>query len=399
VFCGIPIESPAQEDKLLFKRNLSDKHTRQVIVSRALGAGCIGVLCCILAAGLTPFNPYPKNEVSWQTGKNGLRFGENGTIFTAGSFQTAGSPDGAMCTIELWLEPAFEFDTIVAFYSPENPLRFRLQQKMDNLLVLRDIRDPNGHLRTAGMEIDHVFKRRKRVFITLASGADGTSAYVDGKLAAHSQTLGLTSHDMSGRLIIGTSPTVDTAWSGELLGFAVYHSELSATEVREHYDSWTQRGHPEGIEKERVAALYEFDEQGGNVVHNRAGSAPDLQIPKHFLVLHKPMLTLPWKEYRPGWGYLEDLSINIAGFIPLGFMFFLFFSARNIRRAALKTVILGGLVSLFIEVSQAYIPVRSSGMTDIITNTSGTALGVVLCQFQPVRRILSRFRITPGQSA
>jgi len=384
----------------VFKGIPGGKYTRKYIVSRALGASCFCVLFGILVAGLKPFNPFPKNEVSWQTGTNGLHFGDNGTIFTTGRFQTVGLRAGATCTIEIWLEAAHDNDenTFVAFYSPENPLRFRLQQYIDNILVRRDIRDSRGHTRTAEIEIDHVFKLHKRVFITIASGADGTSAYVDGTLVARSQTFGLTSEDTSGQIIIGTSPTEYATWAGQLLGLAVYNFDLSEAEVRQHYDSWTKHGQPEGYENEAIVALYEFDEQGGNVVHNRAGSAPDLQIPKYFDVVHKPLLALPWKEYYPGWCYVEDLAVNIVGFVPLGFLFGLYFSIRNSRRAALKTIVFGGVVSLFIEISQAYIPSRTSGITDLITNTSGTALGVLLCQMRLVRRILSRFGITLDQN-
>lgn len=57
-------------------------------------------------------------------------------------------------------------------------------------------------------------------------------------------------------------------------------------------------------------------------------------------------------------------------FIPLGVYF------KMLKVTDLKTVLFGLLVSLGLEVLQFILAVGATDITDIITNTAGTALGV-----------------------
>ena len=102
----------------------------------------------------------------------------------------------------------------------------------------------------------------------------------------------------------------------------------------------------------------------------------------------------PWEEFKPNWGYYEDLLINIGGFVPLGFFFCAYFSSvRRLDRVVLATIVLGGVVSLVIEVLQAFLPTRDSGMTDIITNTLGSAIGAILCNCDSIQAQLAKLGV------
>jgi hypothetical protein len=154
---------------------------------------------------------------------------------------------------------------------------------------------------------------------------------------------------------------------------------LTAGEVSQHYATWTENRQADLAKSGGVLALYLFNEGSGSVVHSQVASAPDLLIPERFVIVHKWFLEPFWKEFRPGWSYSKDVGINVAGFIPLGFFFCSYLSlVGKIKHPSLVTIALGFIVSLTIEVLQAFLPTRDSGTTDLITNTFGTALGVIL---------------------
>jgi VanZ family protein len=334
--------------------------------------------------------------VAWIPNRIGLHFGENGTVLSAGVFQAGDSVGGAPCRLEMWFKPGNinGSNTMLAFYSPENLVSFSLHQSIKDLVIQRQIRDRQDHVSGVHIYLDDVLHQETPAFITITASPQGTAFYVDGALVKRSSSFALSRKDFVGQLVVGNSPVANDRWSGDLLGLAIYDRELTPTEALEHSNSWTKNARPAIPGKADPVALYLLDERAGSVIHNRAGSAPDLSIPDYYLMVRQPFLEVPWKEYYPVWSYYQNVLINIGGFIPLGFVFCAYLlSVRHLKRALWITILLGFTVSLTIEVLQAFIPTRDSGMTDVITNTVGTAIGAMVFQWKITQTIFSRVGI------
>jgi hypothetical protein len=357
---------------------------------KVLGATCVLMASLVLIAGLWPFNPRPVNEVNWLANENGVRFGDNGTIYSSGTFTAAGS---SPCSLEIWLQPAVEYDTntILAFYTPKRLVPFSLNQSGDSLALRREVRPREE----SEVWIQHVFGGRKLLFIAISSDTIQTNVFVDGEIVQTAAKFELSSKDLSGQLVLGTSPLTYATWAGDLRGIAIYGRALTPAEVIQHFHAWTANEPPkQSVDPTSLVALYRFDERAGRIVHN-LGQGPNLYIPDRFTIVHKLFLTAPWNELRFNRGYLGNVLINIGGFIPLGFFLCMYFSRVQAgRRAAITAILLGAAISLTIEILQAYIPSRDSGMTDVITNTTGAALGMALQRSTIVNSLLARAGMT-----
>jgi hypothetical protein len=239
--------------------------------------------------------------------------------------------------------------------------------------------------------VEHVFQKGVSELIGISASPESTSIYLNGERARTSSSFGLSSLDFRGQILIGNSPLENQTWGGLLKGLALYNRALTAKEMRGMYERW-KVGDPDGsIKATEPILLFLFNERAGTVIHDQMGTEAQLQIPAHFLTVDQNFLTPFWKEYYGGWGYWKNLAINIVGFVPLGFCFCGYFGiVRGWKRPVLACTLLGLGTSLTIEVLQAFIPMRSSGTTDLITNTLGTFLGAILLSCRPMQNLLSR---------
>lgn len=345
---------------------------------RIWDAVCIAVLLTILTLGLWPFHA-PRNGVAWLPDRNGLRFGKAGTVFGSNAVNVADQQAGGGASIEVWVQPAkvWESGTLLTLYRPENSLEFSLCQSLADLELRKEnpVRRRSG---TGRFFVADVFRRGSPVFVTLSSSAQGISIYIDGVMAQTAHRVHLSTSDLAGRIIVGDSPRQTRRWEGKFIGLAFYGQSLTSRQVHRHYVSWKKAGRPELMTEDGSIALYLFDEHAGSVAHSQVGSG-SLVIPQRYTVLDKVRLEPPWEEFEMSRSYWSAVEKNIVGFIPFGCFFYAYLLvSRPIRKPAFVTILLGAAVSFTIEFLQSYLPTRESGMTDLVTNTLGTALGVLL---------------------
>jgi VanZ family protein len=389
-------------------RKLSGSYGKGAI---ALGMVCLALLFGMLIAGLWPFHS-PRNQVSWAAHGGGLTFGQHGTTLSTGRLGMEGRAGRGPCSLEIWLSPGKTWSktVILAFYTPREPGGFSLRQSDRGLLLESAPWSHPVYARFPRLKVHDVFRQGRPVFIAATSDGHKTAVYVNGARVRESGGFAVSARDLTDRIVVANSPVADDSWSGELRGLAIYDHLLTAAQVLRHYETWTQTRRPKVIQGEDAVALYLFNEGAGSVIHNQVASGANLCIPKRYQELHHTFLERPWNEYHPAWSYWKDLLINIGGFVPFGFFLYAYIiTEMRVRRAALLTVITGTAVSLTIEILQAFLPTRDSGMTDLVTNTMGTWGGVmmyqcasVVCprlsrsQFAGIRWIAALLPLAPG---
>jgi VanZ like family/Concanavalin A-like lectin/glucanases superfamily len=354
----------------------------QTRASNLLGALCLLIWLGLLGFGLWPFDFFPRNKVTWLGDRNGIHFDHYGEIYssTAANFSgSSTSQNRGSYSVELWLYPwAKNYPQFSAVFSIDHPkaLNFSIVQSGPDLLVRGRFLDKNNSVVIRKLWMDDACRKGEPRFITFTSGPDDSAIYLEGILQKRYPFV-LTSDSLSGQLLLGHPPTGHQSWSGDVLGFAIYDRALTADEISKHYDAWQQGKTADLAAEKGLAALYAFDERSGDVIHNRAGSAPDLIIPSHFKLLHPEILST---ELDITLGGLQDIVVNILGLVPFGFFGYAYL--RHARRlgkvqSAIIVIALGGITSLAIELLQVHLPSRYSSLLDVIDNTLGTTLGVI----------------------
>jgi VanZ family protein len=349
-------------------------------------AVCLGVLAAILHAGLSPYDFFVPNRVSWSEDASGLRFDRQGIAATSESIDAFASGRAAPVSIEAWLRrgastPA-DGGVVFALGDGEGMVPLLLAQWKSSLYVRFPVLR-GGALKEKTLSLKDDFPAAESRFVAFTSGAAGSHVYVDAVpvgIPQRSQPIVPGGTSLRGRLVLGSRLQACRGWVGRIDGLALYDRALSPEEIAVHAARVGQGGVRSLSGEPGLFALYAFDEGSGKRVRDLVGGAGDLLIPARYRPLDPGLLQLhPTVAGRPV--SAADAIANLGGFVPVGLL--LVWVLRRwtaLRRPSLFWIAtcLGFSLSLTIETIQAVLPSRVSAAADLALNSAGSALGALL---------------------
>lgn len=360
----------------------------------APGPLCVALCLLFVLVGLWPFEFFPDNRVAWTQDPIGLRFrgehrgldhGAGGIAFTP--HPLIGMDGSGSFSIEIKLrcnhEPRTSVPGIVILCDEEKKPALFLGQWKSSLIVRRISKDIRRGKKWKEASVYGGLTEGNTRLITIVSDGSGSVLYVDGRLEKRFPRLVLVPESGSPGghyLLLGNTPEATNGWMGDIFGLALYDRVLGEEEVMENYLSWNL--HQEGKRGERKGLIlrYPFQKISGDKVEDSSGRGNDLLIPPHARFKSRVLAPLEIVGVSRN-RFIKDVLINIIGFIPLGF-FLCVFLARRTRFAVPVIVGVatsgGAAISLFIELVQSQIPVRTSSAADLMSNALGTFLGGLL---------------------
>jgi len=365
------------------------KYQKKISLKYLVGLS-VAVLFGILFFGLWPKDFNFSNDVTWITEQLGIRFSGYGIAYTDPIKELRKEDDSGEngFSIELALktlsyhEDGFNF--ILAIHNGKDSNQLLVGQWHSSIIVMNGD-DYNHRRRTKRITVKLAAVPPTTRFVTITTGKNGTSIYLDGQLNRTKRDLVLKMPENGrARLLLGNSVYGRHSWKGDVYGLAFYRYILTDQDVKMHFDNWVKDQKILFAMKYKPFVLYLFDEKGGKRAFDHASEKHDLEIPSRMQILNKKVLSLTWDRLNFDSRFIRDIIINLIGFIPLGFFLnatFVKVGGSFERHGVLTTVVLCFTVSLAIEILQAWMPSRSSDFLDLVLNTLGALLGVMIYRF------------------
>jgi VanZ family protein len=365
----------------------------KLLSQRSLRIALLCIFVGLLIAGLQPFNFNPKNDAHWFQTQNGIRFGGYGQVYGTDSLGGLTSNSNEL-TVELLVSSykgrKASIESLINVLSPNNEQAFAIEIWTIDLVIAGWFHNSaTGRTAYDRLFCGQVFERKDDRFITVTSGSDSITVYVDGVAQRSYPRLTLASENFDGRLLLGQPADGHQEWSGGIKGFAVFNKLLSAQQIEEDYKLWEGNDTAQLASRSTLSTIFNFDERRGRVIRNLGTVGGVLELPEDLLPVHPEFLKTPTARDIHNW---SDVSLNVVGFIPFGLVLVVYLrsTGSGAMRAILISIVISFLISILIEVLQVYLPSRDSSLLDLMMNTLGgfigACLGEVLCRGILVRR-------------
>ncbi|MBT8459977.1 MAG: VanZ family protein [Boseongicola sp.] len=318
------------------------------------------------------------NDVDWVSDPPALEFRGSGLAYTG----VLSLPDSVIptegATLILVLGPdkgssQRGFQIIATFSSGDSQSQLAVAQWKRHLIVMN------------GDNYDHS-ERRPRLTTEIADDADrfvflairldpgSSELFVDGvRTSAVNSTLHLPPDETKLRLILGDSFELRNAWSGRIAGFALFQDRLPEAKLVRAWQHWSAHQRFSLAAPAAASVYYNFAQTPGAELVDLSGRGNDLLLPQIREPLQPAFASLSLQPSSP-----QDMLVNALGFMPFGFLLaWVLASGSRLTggRLVIVVIIVSGLLSGAIEVSQAWRPARTSSMLDLILNISGAACG------------------------
>jgi VanZ family protein len=351
--------------------------SRRTIPAILLAISVLG----IAIAGLAGKGFVATNDVDWVSDPPALEFHGNGLAYTGVLSLPDSAADDEGATLFLVLDPdrgssERGFQIIATFNSGESKSQFAVAQWKRQLIVMNgDDYEYSQRRPRLTTEIDDDADRF--VFLAIRLGAGSSELFVDGvRTSAMSSTFNLPPDEAKLRLILGDSFELRNAWSGRIAGMALFQDRLPEAELARAWQHWSTHQRFSLVAPAAASIYYDFAPPPGAEVVDLSGRGNDLLLPR----IRKPLQPdFPSLSLQPS--STQDMWINVLGFMPFGFLLAWVLGSGSrftSGRVLLLVIVVSSLLSGAIEVSQAWLPARTSSILDLILNVSGAACGAII---------------------
>lgn len=232
------------------------------------------------------------------------------------------------------------------------------------------------------------FEQSREVRLAVVYDGKRLSAYIGGQRKADTGLSGFDNSSWTAEspLVLGSGTNGKFPWSGTLYSLAILNHAVPETALRNH-DSLLAILSP--------AVRYSFDRRGENtVIDHGTGDPATLTIPMRFEPYTRSVLLAPKVYWLPFPLYIDFIG-NVLVFVPIGFLLMVMLSRhfRNPIGAIVAAVFMAFVLSLGIELLQSFLPSRWSTLMDLLANTLGAGVGVLLSHRGWVQKTLTLMNI------